>query len=375
MKTQKGLDNRINVIRRNAEDDHSLPSVRFSLTAASTQKELRLRVSWDITYRVDNIQYPRQLGANHATGPWSRAYVLGCEIRYITRCHHTECFILRANARTKNGAAERKQADHEFALRVKNEFVSAYRHASSKRIVTAIRGEVVRLQQDITALIPEMRRINSEYLAERRAAKTAQREADTEALESGEFWRVSNEGLKDYFNPPFSRNYLADVSERWRAALYMEMDSTAYKGYDGNWRHKLIGTGRGYLCGIDDNGDEWGYYVHHVGTRDSYGDYSIKATIEQAMSNLFGVWPDEHCQRQGDLLFRAEPIPEHVELRGCEKWTIRESHEAWSPGLHHNSNYMRSNREIAITHTTHPMLVLEPGDYRVYASRAADDQD
>lgn len=237
---------------------------------------------------------------------------------------------------------------------------------------------------------------------------------------------ADKEALKGYFHPPFDKNYLADVSERWRAALFIECESINYKDYNGNWRHKLGGTGRGYLCGIDDNGDEWGHRVEGLPQgRDDHDNLSLDSTVEEAMAILFGIRAAAlaECTRQGDLLFCPAKIPSENKVicercgmpesqhfaskldldseRGIyedylacycagsyerysprtikapvlepeEKWTPRESHDITSPSLQRNGRYFRADHQITVSHTSHPTVVLPPGEYRLYALRVED---
>lgn len=270
-----------------------------------------------------------------------------------------------------------------------------------------------------------MRAENSKYLADRKATKAAEREADALALKEGRFWDASKEALKGYFHPPFDKNYLADVSEKWRAALYLECEGAAWKDYNGNWRHKLVGTGRAYLCGIDDNGDEWGHECRIDLGVDDYGNVGLDADVEDAMAALFEIPARRlrNCERQGDLLFCRETIPTttravcpycgsrnlrpdrdtHDVIDDAAKiasgetvwcgfcgvvyakkiapptltlhdgpWEIRESHRIESEGLERNGRWFRSPNPIHITHTSHQPVTLEPGEYRLYTLQVED---
>lgn len=144
-------------------------------------------------------------------------------------------------------------------------------------------------------------------------------------------------------------------------------------------RRRLAGTGRGYLCGIDDNGDEWGHRVNDISlSRDEYDIAALDGTVEDAMSILFRINPFllADCHRQGDLLFCPASIPADVDMTHHEKsWTPRESHVISSPGLKHNGRYFRSDEKITVAHTSHAPVVLDPGEYRLYMSQAAADAD
>ena len=64
--------------------------------------------------------------------------------------------------------------------------------------------------------------------------------------------------------------------------------------------------------------------------------------------------------------------PEGTELYHEEKWEVFESHKIWSPGLYRNGNYFRSDQDIEVSHTSHDMIVLPAGSYRLYELQVAD---
>lgn len=346
-------------------------------TDDSVQAELRLACDWSIRYAVDHIAYPKNLARDNNPA-WNEMwdYRLAISAAALLGRDH-QAVRLAANSQTKSGGAKRAAAREAFEVACAETLLSAYRTATGKRALAAIRAKITDLQGKQKALLPSLRRANSEYLAQRKTKKASDTAADTAALESGKFWEASKEAIKNYFRPPFSRNYLADVSEKWRAALYMEMDSTAWKSSKGDWRHKNVGTGRGYLCGIDDNGDEWGHGVDLSGfvDHDQYGDSGYCADVADAVSALFGV-PVSHlnrCTRQGDLLFCAEPVPANVELHEqADPWDVRESHQVESIGLERNGRYLRSAHDIFVTHTSHAPVTLPAGSYRLYTLADAD---
>jgi hypothetical protein len=357
------LDNKIQKIIA----DRSLVA-SYETIDSSVQAELRLRAQWSIAVPVDHIHHPKQLNPD--------AHDLWAEMRELKR-RTSKAALLKSDfrsttipisSRRKKGPAERAEAKTAWQVETAKAFLVDYKAATAKQNLTLARRRIVELQAEQKALLPELRRANSAHLAYRKAEKAQQ----VEALAEGRFWACDKKLLKDYFHPPFRRNYLSDVSERWRAALYTEMADTAWKAGKGDWRHKNIGTGRGYLCGIDDNGDEWGHavnldvYVDH----DKYGDMGYVANVEEAMSALFTVpiGNIDKCTRQGDLLFCPVSLLEgdKSSLDPEEKWSIRESHQAWSPGLRHNGVYFASHHEIMITHTSHQDIVLPPGEYRLY---------
>lgn len=380
----------------------------YSIIDESVQSELRLSVRYSITYPIDAIHYPKNRTDDNQL--WDRMWQVTAKLNNATRISYYQRHVLAVSGRSKQGAAARAEFEAQIRQQEGEKFLEAHRRASLPSVVASVRNLVAELQSEQKQLAAEMRAANSAHLADRRRANQLQREDDARALASGEFWRASKEALKEYFHPPFARNYLADVSEKWRAALYTEMKSTAWKAGKGDWRHKNIGTGRGYLCGIDDNGDEWGHHVDLRGSlpTDGYGDYGYAATVEVAMAVLFDIDRAQldQCVRQGDLLFcRAEIRKTAVtsdvcqfcgheegsdhEQWGCEvfspsilppivlqpqsgPWEIRESHAVESEGLMRNGQYFSSPNPITITHTSHQTIVLEAGEYRLYELQVAD---
>jgi hypothetical protein len=286
MENSKKLE-KINSRIANALADPRL-TCSYDAVECSVHCELRLSVRWGIRLPVDSIHYPKSLGPE--TEEWQKIRKLASDISGLARISSN--FGLRTkkmNLRTKEGRELRHAELEKMQIEEGELFLSA--HEAAVRKIPALTKKIATLQAEQKALLPELRRANSQFLASRKSQKAAARQADTEALASGRFWEASRETLKDYFHPPFDRNYLADVSAKWRAALYTEMGSTAWKDGKGDWRHKNIGTGRGYLCGIDDNGDEWGHSVdlrRHVG-QDAYGDFGYVATVEDAISELCDV--------------------------------------------------------------------------------------
>jgi len=393
-----------------AKKYHKSINANYLISDSSVQAELRLSVQYSINYLVDHIHYPKNLDhTDYNNQLWARMREIEREINTVAEyVNHREDITIKSSIKTVKGQRIRERAEAEFRRLHGEEFLEIYRQANLKSSVSRARKEIERLQREQMQLIPEMRAHNSAYLSERKNAKDSQRKADQEALASGEFWRASEEAIKNYFHPPFTRNYVADVSERWRACLIVSVVPQSYKGGYG-WYTKLEDTGHGYLCGIDDNGDEWGHEVE--------GWYG--STVETAMARLFGIdWAKlDNCTRQGDLLFcpvqlRKEPIEGnycercghpieyHVDGKYCpetasyppefreefkvgiippiemheqpDPWEIRESHMIQSDKLMRNGRHFSSPNPITITHTSHQTVVLEPGEYRLYELQVAD---
>lgn len=353
---------------------HTYPLATYCVEDSSTNAKLRLNCTWAIRHSHDAIHCPKAIDNPWPLpAPWLQLSCLEQDIQALTHLDHKASLRLSSNARTKKGAAERQAAELSFRIEQGKDFLRAYRKAVSQS--DKIRKRLTSLNAKISGLLPAMRAYNSAIMLARRTAAADRRAANQEALTSGRFWNAEAEALKGYFHPPFDKNYLADVSERWRAALFVECESESYKTTYGNWGHKLVGTGRGYLCGIDDNGDEWGHHCHIPQGYDQYGNRQIGGCVEDAMSALFRISVERlaDCERQGDLLFCRETIPAGVDLvEQPEPWEVRESHRIESAGLLRNGRHFRSAAPILVSHTSHSEITLPPGDYRLYALPIAD---
>lgn len=399
--------------------DKSEVTSTYRTTDLSVQAELRLSAEWRISVPVDTINYPRCLNPESDMTPWNQMTSLEIEINKISQLisRQIPTAHIKISEKKKDGYELRAHAKTEWMAETGAQFLADYKAVTKKRNLTAVRKQITALQARQKALLPELRAANSAYVLARKNAKSERMAKNAEALESGRFWDADKDSLKGYFHPPFDKNYLADVSEKWRAALFLECESSSYKTYSGNWGHKLVGTGRGYLCGIDDNGDEWGFTLSNLPqSHDEYYDAKLDSTVEEAMAEVFDIRASalEKCTRQGDLLFcpvtiRKTPLtvcrncgkPErdHVEdvggskkcdyfsvslswepgkiiepptMKPSDKWTPRESHDITSKSLRHNGRYFAADDQITITHTSHATVILPAGEYRLYMSQMPD---
>ena len=355
------------------ENDGTIVNASFKIIDSSVKAELRLSATWTIRRPVDEIQYPKDLSGN-AGELWNSMSALAGEITKTSK------LLEGKNAATikinKNGQAEAK---NQFIIAAGRQFLADYKKTASKSAIKLIDKKIADLQAQQKALLPAIRKCNSEFCAERKNAKIEQGKINAAALSSGRFWEADDTAIKQYFRPQFAKNYLADVSKKWRAALFLECVEISYKGYNSSCHHKLHGTGRGYLCGIDDNGDDWGFIVNNLSQ--SYDDYSNAAldfTVEDAMSNVFSIDKTDldKCTRQGDLLFcpvktKTEDSPEPF-LTSADQWEPRAAHLITSPTLQHNSVYFCADNDIIVQHTSHAAVILPAGDYQLYMSADAD---
>ncbi len=344
----------------------------YTISDDSVQAEMRLSASWQIKYPVDFIKYPRELSME-GNPLWTEIGKIDYQLYKLKSLSLQNISnTIKINSRTKTGTEQRAEAKKQWIKETDKLFLADYRMTTRKGALNRLKKEIEVLQNRQKILLPQLRRANSEYLSQKKADKTEQAERNANALQSGKFWEADQDALKGYFHPPFDKNYLADVSERWRAALFLECELVSWKDYKNNWKHKLSGTGMGYLCGIDDNGDEWGHQVDGIWLkRDHYDNQALNATVEDAMTILFDIPATElhKCSRQGDLLFcPVEAIPENITMTSVAEWEIREFHTVTSETLERNGRYIRSSTDIIITHTSHPSITLSSGSYYLYWS-------
>jgi hypothetical protein len=223
------------------------------------------------------------------------------------------------------------------------------------------------LQKEQQKFILSLRRWNASCLLKQKKNATMKREAEQKALTEGEFWKCSEDTLKRFFSVPFDKRKLVSVSEQHRAALFVEC-VTDWSG-EGNYK-EIRPTDRAYLCGIDNNGEQWGFRVQQP--RDSYynqrPNWDYDSTVEEAMAIVWDVDLKliSESQRQGEILFHSEPIPESVKMISDGDWQIRPQHCVESQGLEHDDDYFRSVNPIVIEHPTHQKVELPSGTYRVY---------
>jgi hypothetical protein len=343
----------------------------------STQARFRLSCNWSIkiTGIYDPIKYPKNIAGEPNQENYHQMYLLSKRLTDLLMFKGADHETHAINIKTKTGPEKREVAEKEFTK--KNEKIFRLTLKKAERREISVKKEIAKIQAEQKILLKKMRAINSDFWNARKQANDAKRESDRQAIFSGDFWKASQEAIKAYFHPPFDKNYLADVSEKWRAALFMECESVNWKGYNGEWRHKLAATGNCYLCGIDDNGDEWGIRCNIGLNHDQYGNGTLEGTVEEAMSEIFSISQKDlaNSHRQGDLLFCPKPIPSETVLWSQEKWEVRESHEIWSPSLRRNGRYFRAAHEIMVSHTSHAALVLDPGEYQLYLVPKAVDPD
>ncbi|HSQ83827.1 MAG TPA: hypothetical protein VLM43_03790, partial [Desulfobacterales bacterium] len=371
LKTIKGIENRVAKL-----NEIENLNVHVGVTDISIQTEQRLEFfSYAIFEGIDQIKFPKSLsGCEEGRYLHMRCEKLRWQIRDLGKIHsYTYRTTIKSNIRKKGELELRKKRKAEFMLENANLFLAGLGNPKP-RIKQAL-SQIKLLQAEQKNAIKELRAHNSKYLADVKKINQERKEADKLAMSEGRFWDASEAMIKEYFKPPFSKNNLADVSKKWRAALFLEVESqSAKKQYgDKGWIHRMVATGKGYLCGIDDNGDEWGHevelYEYLSGNPSQYFSeyaYDMDGTVEYAMSYLFGTRVTEEDSRQGDLLFQKVEIPEYVELEDVESIDVRESHRIRSSGMLAGESFFKCDLPIIVEHSSHKTLILDPGSYRVF---------
>jgi len=371
MNQAKKIMNKIRSIEK-----RSALSVSFQVEDNSVQSELRLQARWNISIPVDDINIPCSVAGvdfkyDHL---WGDCSLINSKIRQVACIRHVhypehKFVVKKINAKTKSGPERRAMAKAEFIVEAGNVFLAEYRKASARRSVSARRKKIAALQEKQKELLKEIREVNSAAYLQNKTNRRERIEKNINAFKTGRFWEADEKALKAFFCPPFDKNRLADVSEKWRACLFLECNGLAY-GSRWKPKFKMVGTGFGFLCGIDDNGEQWGHRVNLLLDLDRWDNYSLKCTVEEAMSELFGIpykaLVKDACWRQGDLLFHSEPIPEETVMKKQDCWDVRETHRICSAGMERNGSFFRSANEITVEHTSHATVVLPPGEYRIY---------
>lgn len=250
-----------------------------------------------------------------------------------------------------NSVVRKKRA--AFLLSEMQKITSTY--ASLHRTEKSRRKRIASLQKKQKAIIVKVRKANSEFLA----SKVQVRKEEQRALKEGRFWDCQEELLKEFFRVPFGKRKLVALSEKHRAALFIEV---VLSNQSGPYK-RLVPTQRAYLCGIDDNEEQWGFFLNN---NDSYWEYD--STVEEAMATCWNVDESivEESFRQGEILFHPCEIPAGTTLHPETEWQIAPSHVVRSESLVHNGEYFMSTQEIVVEHPTHKPVVLEAGEYRAY---------
>lgn len=229
-------------------------------------------------------------------------------------------------------------------------------------------NQVTKLQKKQKECIKKLRAENSKYVLANRTTAAVKRREEHKALAKGHFWECEEQTLKDFFHVPFTKRKLVDVSERFRAALFVELELEEYP------YKSLVPTNRAYLCGVDDNSEEWGFQVFNNDGPCARG-WEYKSTVVEAMAIVWDINKDivKKSYRQGELLFHPASFSVGSTLRRETIWDVAPAHTVSSPTLSHNGDSFASTDPITVSHPTHAPLVLPAGEYRVFIhSYAAD---
>lgn len=215
-------------------------------------------------------------------------------------------------------------------------------------------AKIKKLQQRQAQIIAEIRKLNGAVVVARRRQAQEKRDREQAALEGGRFWECSEETLKDFFHVPMKPRKLVDVSERHRAALFVHLELEDY------YVKQLVPSEQAYLCGIDDNGEQWGFRI----TR--YPRWTYDSSVEEAMAECWHVPMEvvKRSYRQGEVLVWPETVPPGTTLTPKPVCDVAPSHTMKSKTLTVNGTRFMSFDPIRIEHPTHGALELPPGEYR-----------
>lgn len=150
----KKLNKKIQAITR----DRSTVLASYEIDASrSTQAELRLEAGWTIQFPVDSIHAPKRMDrkALWDGSPWQAFAAAQIEInRICDLASGREYKNLPINARTKSGPARREEAQALFEIECAQAFLSAYKRATGKKHLAAVRAAVAGLQAKQTKRDP-----------------------------------------------------------------------------------------------------------------------------------------------------------------------------------------------------------------------------
>jgi hypothetical protein len=370
MKTET-WEKKINSAIENTEEDGV--RANFTMYDSSIVKSLRVLCVYRVQLAYNELQIPVATNCAAAIADRNDCIRYAAQVRRAAILFEERSNLeIDASSRTKSGQEKRAQEYEKFYKRKAKLFLSDLKKALGKRRIAKAKKEIAELQEKQKVLIDRIKEETRKAFAARKEEIKKQKAANEEALKSGRFWEADTGSLKTFFHPPFEKNCLVDVSERWRAALFAECKSSGYKSYNG-WRHKLVGTGRYYLCGIDDNGQEWGNQVQSMQYRDydEYGDIAISGTVPGIMEILFDL-PREYDidtgYRQGDILFIPSSLEPgyHWNWDTNDSFQVRGSHVISSIGLQKHDHIIFSEHDIFVTHTDHKYLILPAGQYKYF---------
>lgn len=132
----------------------------YHVSDQSVQAELRLRATWEIRVPVDAINYPRDLSGGQSHNADLCMHRLDVEISRAARLAVTPITpltIIAISERTKTGPERRAEAKNLWLIEQGKRFLAAYRTATTKRNLAAIRKQITALQAQQKALLPAIR--------------------------------------------------------------------------------------------------------------------------------------------------------------------------------------------------------------------------
>jgi len=323
-----------------------------------TRRKTYIEVEWHFSLLHTPLPTPQKVLSSDDKKAWkarSIAWNLISKIKETATSQHISARLNSASKRKRQQWLREKAAEARGVLQ---QFMAEKDERLEK---------IQRYEKALNCILRYIRKKNSEYLKACREAKKREREEARKAFNRGEFWRADEDYLKKFFNPPFSKSKLTDVSEKWRACVFVELEYWQGEG--------LRPTTRAYLCGIDDNGQKWGQIVQKQYDSWDYQGWSYSTSVEEVMSEVFGCIVDKDCIRQGDVLIRPvdwNTAPD-LEWEKKDELRINGSHILFSPDM--KAAYIRGVGEIYYVEIVigrlehrggHQPITLQPGRYIIH---------
>jgi len=165
---------------------------------------------------------------------------------------------------------------------------------------------------------------NSEYLKRKKML----RELELRALEAGDYDKVSDETLKQFIKSTFidraKKIKILDKSTKYRAILFCTLEKCQF----------CLVPAQYYLCGEDDNGEEWLHTVYTVDVSEyeycSACDELYRKTVEWAEAWLLDIstsFFERFIDRQGDVfVFRDDEQTDYKEQEETDEFEILPNH-------------------------------------------------
>lgn len=215
---------------------------------------------------------------------------------------------------------------------------------------------------------------NLQYFENRKKEAAISKEKNRR-IEFGEYEGKKDTALRRFFGLNGRRLYLVEASNRWRCTLWAETEVVGGKGMYGGLWSKTIPTGKLFLLGKDDNGQNWEIEANYENFGGEYeldfDDIHRNCSILKMMAFVFDCTEEEvqKSKRQGDIL--VCPIGEGTTEEKPTEQTIRGTHTF--PGVQKEENVYILPERTSMKHPSHAPIELEAGTYKIFESQRGHD--